>query len=146
MQYLKAFIAGYAATLVFHQGVWTLFFVTGAVPHPPYVMTPTWPFAVPQVISLAFWGGVWAVPVWWLIRRLEGIWHWLGAILLGAIAPTLVALFVVFPLHHMAVAGGWNPQIILGALILNGAWGLGLAVFMWLPAGQRAVSMFEEPS
>jgi hypothetical protein len=44
-----------------------------------------------------------------------------------------MALFVVFPLKGMGVAGGWNPKIIVGALILNGAWGLGDALVMsWM--------------
>ncbi len=142
MQYVKAFIAGYAVTLVFHQGAWTLFFLAGVVPQPPFAMHRTWPFGVPEVISLAFWGGVWAIPVWLAIHRLAGVWHWVGAIVLGAIAPTAVALFVVFPLKGFPVAGGWNPQLIAGGLILNGVWGLGVAVFMWLPRSRKASAMF----
>jgi hypothetical protein len=33
----------------------------------------------------------------------------------------------------MGMAGGWDPKIIIGALIVNGAWGLGLALLLrWL--------------
>jgi hypothetical protein len=39
-----------------------------------------------------------------------------------------VALFVVFPLKGLGVAGGWDPKIIVGALLLNAAWGLGTAL------------------
>jgi len=39
----------------------------------------------------------------------------------------------VFPLKGMGVAGGWDPKIIVGALILNGAWGLGVSLLMsWM--------------
>jgi hypothetical protein len=46
-----------------------------------------------------------------------------------------VALFVVFPLKGMPMAGGWDPKVIVGALILNGAWGLGCALILrYMPA------------
>ena len=50
--------------------------------------------------------------------------------MLGALLPSIVALFVVMPLKGMPAAGGWSPAIIAGALLLNGAWGIGLALFM----------------
>jgi hypothetical protein len=43
-------------------------------------------------------------------------------------------LFIVFPLKGMPVAGGCDAKLILGALILNGAWGVGVALFMRLAA------------
>jgi hypothetical protein len=58
--------------------------------------------------------------------------YWTLALVLGALGPSIVALFVVFPLKGMPVAGGWDPKIIVGALILNGAWGLGVALLMRL--------------
>jgi hypothetical protein len=36
----------------------------------------------------------------------------------------------------MPVAGGFDPKILIGALILNGAWGFGVALLMRL-MGQR---------
>jgi len=33
------------------------------------------------------------------------------------------------------VAGGWNPKIIVGALILNAAWGFGTALGLRLMGG-----------
>jgi hypothetical protein len=41
-------------------------------------------------------------------------------------------LFLVFPLKDMPMAGGWDPKLIVGALILNGAWGVGMALLMRL--------------
>ncbi|MDT0619613.1 hypothetical protein RM531_14135 [Salinisphaera sp. P385] len=127
MVWLKSFIAGFAATLICHQGLYTLFWLGGAVPNPPFAMAPTWPFGVPAVISLAFWGGLWGLPVWWFIRDAVGRLYWLRALILGALGPSAVALFLVFPLKGMGVAGGWDPTLIMGALMLNGAWGLGVA-------------------
>jgi hypothetical protein len=130
MSYVKAFIAGFVATLVFHQGVFAALHAAGLLPRPAFNLTPVPPFGVPAVISLAFWGGVWGMVVWWLIRNARRARYWLYAIVLGAIGPSLVALFIVLPLKGGAVAGGWDPRFIVGALILNGAWGFGLALLM----------------
>jgi hypothetical protein len=48
----------------------------------------------------------------------------------------LVVLFVVMPLKGMPMAGGFDPKLIAGALLLNGAWGLGVVGLMRL-YGQR---------
>lgn len=130
MPFVKAFVAGFLSTLVLHQGFYTLFWLGGAVPNPPFDLTATAPLGVPSVISLAFWGGVWGLPVWWFIRDAIASNYWWRAIGLGAVGPSAVALFIVFPVKGMGFAAGWDPAVIMGALILNGAWGLGVAAFM----------------
>ena len=127
MPWLKSFIAGFLSTLVFHQGVMLLFHFAGLVPM-PWNLSPVPPLGVPAVLSLAFWGGVWGLPVWWLIRRFSGATYYLWAIVAGAVGPTAVAMLVVFPLKDIPV----SPDIVVGGLIVNGAWGLGVAVLMQL--------------
>lgn len=128
--HFRGFVGGFLATLVFHQGVYALFWLGGLAPNPPFNLTATAPLGVPAVISLAFWGGVWGVPIAWLIRELEGAKFWLRAMVLGAVGPSAVALFIVFPLKGGEFAAGWNPQIFIAAALLNGAWGFGLALWM----------------
>jgi len=113
LTHIRAFIAGFVSTLVFHQGAWQLLYLAGAVPHAAWDMTGVPPLGVASVLSLAFWGGLWGVATLW-----------------GALLPSLVALFVVFPLKGMPLGGGFDPKVIVGALILNGAWGFGVALFM----------------
>ena len=133
MSYLAAFVAGFVATLVFHQGLLAILHRAGASPRPAYVMTATPPLGVPQVISLAFWGGVWAVVLLPLLARWEGSWrYWIAWLVAGALGPSMVALFVVLPLKGKPVAAGGNPAFIVGALLLNGAWGLGTALVLRL--------------
>lgn len=134
MEFLKAFIAGFVSTLTFHQGALALLYAAGLSPKPPFAMTATAPFRVPAVLSLAFWGGLWGIALWLAIRGAPGPGYWMLAAVLGALGPSIIALFVVFPLKGMPVAGGWDPKIITGALILNGAWGVGVALFMRLMA------------
>lgn len=130
MVWFRAFIAGFGSTLIFHQGVLGLFYLAGLFPRAPFAMDGVPPLGVPSVLSLAFFGGLWGIVLWALIRGLRGPRHWLMALVAGAVLPTVVALFVVFPLKGMAMAGGWDLKLWVGALILNGAWGLGVALLM----------------
>ncbi|MCU5788408.1 hypothetical protein [Alloalcanivorax marinus] len=126
MQWVKSFAAGALATLVFHQGLLALLYFLGVAPVAPYNWSATEPLGVPVVLSLAFWGGVWALPLWWLVRYKPTRLFWLVSLLFGAIAPTVVAMLLVFPLKGLPVSGAtWA-----GGLLLNGAWGLGTALFM----------------
>ncbi len=140
MNFVKAFIAGFVSTLVFHQGMLSIFYLAGAFPRVPYDLTAVPPLGIPVVISLAFWGGVWGAAIWPLLENAPGAAYWLRALLIGAIGPSAVALFVVFPLKGMPIAGGWDPKLIIGALILNGAWGLGLALLLRLMARTQTPS------
>lgn len=128
------FIAGFAATLVFHQlGLLALHFV-GMTPNLPYNMHPVPPFRVPQVISLAFWGGVWGIAfvlVERVIARSPG-GYWVVAVVFGAVFPTAFSWFVVAPLKGLPVGYGFHFPGPLVALIVNGLWGLGTALFLCL--------------
>ncbi|MES2682799.1 MAG: hypothetical protein V4650_04710 [Pseudomonadota bacterium] len=130
---LKAFAAGFAATLAFHQGLFALFHIAGLVPVPAFNLAPVPPLGVPAVLSLAFFGGLWGPPVAWLIRGDRGARYWLKALVFGAIGPTAVAMLLVFPLKGLAV----NPKIVVGALLLNGAWSIGVALCMRLMTVRR---------
>ena len=128
MVWIKAFIAGFLATLVFHQGLFMVFYLAGMVPMAPFNLTPVPPIGVPSVLSLAFFGGLWGMLLWLVLGRLGGASFWLGNIILGAIGPTAVAMLVVFPLKGLEV----TAQTWVGGLMLNGFWGLGVAVFLVL--------------
>lgn len=132
MQHLKSFIAGFVSTLLFHQGLLWLLYAAQVSPRAPFNMTPVPPLQLPAVASLAFWGGVWGIVLWQVIRQRRAGAYWSLAILVGALGPSAVAWFVVMPLKGMGMAGGWDPKIIVGALLLNGAWGIGVASIMRL--------------
>ena len=132
MVWVKAFLAGFLSTLVFHQGLLAILHAAGATPRAPYALDPVPPLGVPAVLSLAFWGGVWGILLWLVIAGVEGPRYWLLALLFGAVAPSAVALLVVLPLKGQPAGGGWKPAVIVGALLLNGAWGIGVALFMRL--------------
>jgi hypothetical protein len=90
MNYLKAFIAGFVSTLVFHQGLLWLLYAGGFSPRAPWNMTPVPPLNAPAVISLAFWGGVWGIVLWALIGASGGGAYWTKTLVIGALGPSLV--------------------------------------------------------
>jgi hypothetical protein len=131
MKLLFSFIAGFLATLIFHQLTLALLWWAGLAPFGPFSFAATRPFGVPAVISLAFWGGVWGV-VFGLVDNLfpTGAGYWIVSFLFGAIFPTLVVLFVVLPLKGQPMGGGWHAPLLLTAFLINGAWGIGTALLL----------------
>jgi len=130
------FVAGFCGTIFFHQPALWLLHLAGVTPRTPYVMTPVPPLGVPSVISLAFWGGVWGLILIPAISRIknEGA-YFLAAIVFGAIFPTLVAAFIIAPLKHISMPA--TPANAILGLTVNGAWGLGTALFFRLLARSR---------
>ena len=122
-----SWLAGFLATLVFHQIALWLLHRAGMTPRAPYSMKPVPPLGVPAVISLAFWGGVWGIIMIPVIARIKNdTLYYVAAIVFGAILPTLVAGLVVAPLKHQPVPHS-GSMLVLG-LVVNGAWGLGTAL------------------
>lgn len=134
---LLGFIAGFLATLIFHQSLWYLFNLIGFVPfdRPAWALDPLPPFGVPTVISKAFWGGVWAAALAPLLARFHGPAYWASWILVGAVALTLVAFFVVPPIKGEPIPVLW-PRFAAG-LLLNGFWGFGTALVLKMLGAAR---------
>jgi hypothetical protein len=127
MQWVVAFVSGFVSTLVFHQGLIGVLYWAGVAPSAPFAVDPVPPLGVPVFVSLAFWGGVWGLPIWWLVRRTQGAVYWLAGVASGAAGPTAVALLVVFPLKGREV----TLEMVPAGLLVNAAWGLGLMVLMY---------------
>jgi hypothetical protein len=122
------FLAGAVAVLTFHQGVIALLTSHGALSSSVYSMRPVPPLGVPQIVSSAFWGGVWGVVFAAFAPRRRGARYWLFAIALGAVALPLAGWFVVAPLKGLPVASGWVPSRMALGMLINGAWGIGIGV------------------
>ncbi len=140
------FVAGFLATLIFHQLTLAVLWNLGVAPFSPFSMAATRPFGVPAVFSLAFWGGVWGVlfaVVQSRFPRRAG--YWVAAFLFGAVLPSLVALCFVMPLKGRPIGGGWQPGLLLTAFLINGAWGVGTGLILgaltrWLRAFREVSS------
>ena len=56
-----SFLAGALAMLTFHQCAVGLFHAAGAYVVAPFDLNPVGPLGVPQVVSGAFWSGLWGI-------------------------------------------------------------------------------------
>lgn len=138
---LFGFIAGFLATLTFHQLTLALLWSIKLAPFAPFAMAATSPFGIPAVFSLAFWGGLWGILFAWIDSCFPSrSAYWLTAFLFGAIFPSLVALLVVLPLKGRPLGGGWHPPLLITAFLINGAWGLGTGLILKLLSGRAAPS------
>ena len=131
---LIAFVAGFISVLIFHQPMLIILKAIALAPDKltPYAMSPTTPFGVPRVFSLAFWGGIWGLVLAILLTKVRGLGYWLSGFILGALGPSLVNWFVVLPLKGEPVGGGWAIPGVITALIINGVWGLGTVLLFRL--------------
>lgn len=125
---VAGFVSGAVSVLVFHQGAAEILHAVGLTPRAPWSMAPTAPWGVPQVWSLAFWGGVWGIAFAALLARLDRARLVVASTILGAVLPTLVAWFVVAPLKGQPPAAGWVPAAMMIGPIVNAAWGFGTGV------------------
>jgi hypothetical protein len=128
---------GFAAVLIFHQSLWYLFNLIGLIPleRPAWSFDPVPPLGVPSVLSKAFWGGVWGAVLAPLLSTLRGRAYWIGWVAVGAVALSLVAFFVVPPIKGEPIPALW-PRFA-AALMLNGFWGFGTALFLRLVGAAR---------
>jgi hypothetical protein len=126
---ILGFVAGVLGVLIFHQGVVLVLYLFNLVPSPPYALQATAPLGVPQVLSSAFWGGVWGIVLVWCVTALRGTDRLWVALLFGGILPTLVGILVVTPLKGGDPMARLQLAGLLRGFIINGAWGLGTALF-----------------
>jgi hypothetical protein len=135
------FVCGALAVLVFHQGTLFLlhhqFALLKAIGVPDafrpagagFVMRPVPPLGLPQVVSTAFWGGLWGIVLAALIRfgRLPDL---LTGFLLGGVVCTVVGFTVFAAWRGQPMWAGGNTVTWARVILLNGAWGWGTAFLM----------------
>jgi hypothetical protein len=131
------FIAGALATLFFHQSAWYLLTQAGVIPpdRPAWPMDAIPPLGVPSIVSKMFWGGLWGGGLALLLARVEGAAYWIAWIAVGAVAPSLVAMYVVPLIKGLPVAEFWPRAGVAGTV--NAAWGLGTGLFLRLFGAAR---------
>jgi len=134
---ILGFVAGALATVIFHQSAWYLLNQAGVIPpdRPAWPLDPIPPWGVPALASKAFWGGLWGGFLALILARIGGGAYWIAWIIVGAIAPSLVAMYVVPVIKGLPVADFW-PRAGVAATV-NGAWGLGTGFFLWLFGAAR---------
>jgi hypothetical protein len=79
---------------------------------------------------------VWGAALVPLLSHSRGGAYWASWIVVAAIAPPLVAFFVVPPIKGEPVPELW-PRFLV-SMMVNGAWGFGTALFMRLVGAARS--------
>jgi len=129
------FIAAAISVLTFHQGIVWLYQLANAAPLPPWSLAPVPPLGVPRVLDLCFWGGLYGIVLglaWpWL-----AVPKWLAGLILGVIAAS-VGWLIVAPLKGEPLGFGWHLNTMLRSLIINGGWGVGVALILPLLMPRR---------
>jgi hypothetical protein len=137
------FVSGALGVLVFHQGANLITYSLGWTPNPPYQMRATWPLGVPQVLSLAFWGGVWAMVLALILRFVPqlpraGVGLAIAGFVFGAFIISPFNWFVLAPLRGQPLGNGFVLANMVRGQIYNGIFGLGAGVC--LPLLQRLMT------
>ena len=122
------FSAGAIAALVFHQGLAEVFDLLGIGRNLAFRLVATWPFGIPAVVSLTFWGAMYGIVLALLMPRLRRP-LWQVGIALGLFAG-LITLVVVLPLKGVNLAHGWALWPMARTLILTTSWGLGTSLIL----------------
>ena len=135
---VAGFLAAAVSVLTFHQGMVGLLYVLGQIPAPPYSFAAVGPLAVPRVLDLCFWGGLYGLLFGLALPRLSRAPLWLMGLVLGLIA-AMVGWFVVAPLRGQPIAGGWSAPGMLRSVLINGFWGLGVGVILGFLLPRRRI-------
>ena len=145
---LSGFAAGFVSVLTFHQAVVALLYGIRFT----YPMHPTHPLGIPQIVSSAFWGGVWGIVVSMLTvgtGTRQAIRYWITVALSSGVVVTAVFLFFVMPVYSQlfllsqgqdrdAVVFAWPQNFFAFQFMVNSAWGVGTALLLqWLPTGDQ---------
>ncbi|HRJ69255.1 MAG TPA: hypothetical protein PK812_06565 [Beijerinckiaceae bacterium] len=123
------FLAGALAVLVFHQATIFMLGVLKVIPAGNAWSFRPNPWRVPVLVNSMFWGGLWGIAYTFVQNRLPRS-RWLGGFVFGVLGPALVGSWLVVALlkGNPVFAGFAPPRLLIGALI-NGVFGIGVAVF-----------------
>ena len=132
-QAMMGFVAGFLSVVTAFFATWAALRAAAIIPAgapPVWSLDPKIPpFGVPRAINLAFWGGVWGLVLNVIFASSRGAGYWLVWILAGAILVSAMAIWGVPAIKGLPVAQPTSQRMIISA-ILNGAWGLGAAIWL----------------
>ncbi|MDQ2778323.1 MAG: hypothetical protein M3Y32_02065 [Pseudomonadota bacterium] len=118
--------------MTFHQLViWLLSFVL-PFPFKPWNLHAN-SYGMPSVLALAFWAGVWAIPLCLIVRSMPRLRAWAVGAVLGGVVPSLWGFTVLAAIKGQPLFAKGNLGLIAIVLFINAVWGLGtVVVYRWL--------------
>ena len=81
---------------------------------------------MPQLASMAFWGGVWGMVIAAILAARPAWPPMLVGLLVGAVGCVLVGFTLVAALRGQPLMGGFDPNRWWRSILINGAFGWGV--------------------
>ncbi len=127
---LLGFLAGALAVATFHQATIAILTLVKMINGNVYSMRPVAPWGVPQILNQMFWGGLWGVVFAAIIDRVppRKVPLWALGFIFGVLGPVLIGWLVVAPIKGQPIMGGFVPMRMLASVLINGAFGVGVAL------------------
>lgn len=127
-----AFVVGALAMLTFHQSAVGLFSEAGLFPVRPFILAPTGPLHVPQVVNGAFWSGLWGIVFLlaffpWMRRLMPDL---VAGLVWGFVVPVAALFLVIAPLKGQPIAYSQPWGSMLRIALAHAFWGFGM-VILW---------------
>ncbi len=127
-----AFIVGALGMVTFHQSAVGLFREAGMFPVRPFILAPSGPLHIPQVVNGAFWSGLWGIVFLlaflpWMRRLMPEL---VAGLVWGFIVPVATLFLVVAPLKGQPVAYSQPWDSMLRIALAHAFWGFGMAI-LW---------------
>lgn len=139
---IAGFVSGALAVIAFHQCAYALMANWGLVNGRPWRLdTTVAPFAVPDLVNQAFWGGLWGILFALVIDRMPRVPNWVNGMIFGMVFPMLLGSWIIVSLiKGRPLFSGYLTDFDITRLrngfVLNGvAFGLGLGlIYSWMPS------------
>jgi hypothetical protein len=134
------FIAGAIAVVTVHEVVNFLLLEAGVFPRIPWSMEPAAMTGLPQILSDAFWGGLWGVLFALIVSCIPGRSLIVRGLVFGIVGPAIIGVFILVPLitGRFQLFFGGDPQLIVSVLLILGAFGAGMGWLYGLFATRNA--------
>lgn len=130
---LIGFVAGVIAVVTVHEIIDYILYSAGVFPRVPWSLEPSAVTGVPQIVSDAFWGGVWGSIFAALYTLLPGGGPVLKGVIFGLIGPAVIGVFILVPLitGRFPLFFGFDPALIGSVVLILAGFGAALG---WLYA------------
>lgn len=128
---ILGFLAGAIAVVTVHEIVNFVLLQAGIFPRIPWSMEPAAMTGLPQIVSDAFWGGLWGILFVLIVDNIPGRSMVIKGLVFGIVGPAIIGVFILVPLltGRFPLFFGGNPQLIISVLLILGAFGAGMG---WL--------------
>ena len=125
------FVAGAIAVVTAHEIIDYILHAVGIFPRVPWSMSPAAMTGVPQIVSDAFWGGLWGILFALLSDNVPGGNLTVKGLIFGIVGPAILGVFILVPLltGRFPLFFGFDLKLLASVLLILTGFG---AAMGWL--------------